>query len=858
MTGEAETGKTMIEKWEIKPDGADKYLYITGTSTDARLVQKKLDGYAASAEDAGAEGYAYRFKLTAAQEPILSKIETAVAEAVEQSKKVTPFIPATLESAAEEQYTAQKITDAAADSMPEDIFDAGTKMHIYEDLQASGAPSEGAGGILDQIIEEKTTFNVFEETSRGLSVPPAAPPITDAAQMESVPEIPSEPVITERTLSQIGKPLDMPASPDAEAEEAPAAPSFKEYDNEFFKHAPAQDNADSAPEDPFEALMGKTSLTSPAKPSAPIIEAEPSAEAEVSMLSEIMPHVSADFENTKSAASISASAAEDSDIFANVGRRLTDTFRLSRPKEDEAASAAPEKTPDIQAGPDKVFDMPQMPEVRQEAVAEEYDSMRDKVFNVTSPQEEPAAPSAPQAPMPAAPVPSAPPPPVPPAPNPGNTQFAPSRAQRVVPNSSLMRGHTRVTGGDKPIDYSVELADRAKHNWPLEIPLVPTYTFDSMIIGANRFAHATAISAIENPGGLYNPLVLYGETGSGKTHFLNAIGFALSKKFGQSGVFLTNGVRFSRGIQRYVAEGQVPKFEEFMRGIKALLIDDIHLTAVNDQNKDVISKCFRDFLAQKKQIVITSKYSPESLVKLEELIDFKLDAGWISELKTASGPNHTKIVKKMLADNNMDLNEEEIRKYFGNMSLGVISRTIKRAKVLAHVADPGNTSAVSSYPALLEKLLAVSGEDTQSAIVLKDFSQIDQIPRFGNGEWGRVGFFYPQDNANMFNWIAYGVGERAKELGVNGSYDMVLKSGYNTTNIISSAFKIANICDNKKLKAAVILGPSADVVPPAIRDNFYDIITHMLEIMLIRCGIINLEKIKAPSAYTKVVAELLR
>ncbi|ACC97718.1 ATPase involved in DNA replication initiation [Elusimicrobium minutum Pei191] len=410
---------------------------------------------------------------------------------------------------------------------------------------------------------------------------------------------------------------------------------------------------------------------------------------------------------------------------------------------------------------------------------------------------------------------------------------------------------------ERSIDHSIELADREKHNWPLEVPLVPTYTFDSMVIGANRFAHATAISVIDNPGNLYNPLVLHGATGTGKTHFLNAIGYALSKKYGQQNIFLTNGVRFSRGIQRYVVEGKINTFEEFVKNTKAVLIDDIHLTAVNEQNREYISKYLNYFLQSNKQIVITSKYPPESLAKLEELINFKLDAGWISELKVATGSNHTRIVKKMLSDNHIDLTEAENEKFFRGMSLSVISRTIKRAKVLSHVLE-SEGKEVPSYPVLFEKLLAVSGEDVESAISVKDFSQITQMPNFGRGEWGKVGFFYPSDNANMMKWIAYSTAERAKEMGINGSFELALKSSYNTSNIISSAFKIANICDNKNLKGAVILGPSIDVCDPSVRENFYDILTHMLEIMLIRCGVINFEKIKAPSTYVKVIAELLK
>ena len=110
----------------------------------------------------------------------------------------------------------------------------------------------------------------------------------------------------------------------------------------------------------------------------------------------------------------------------------------------------------------------------------------------------------------------------------------------------------------------------------------------------------------------------------------------------------------------------------------------------------------------------------------------------------------------------------------------------------------------------------------------------------------------------MMNWMGYALQQRAAELGVTGGFDIAVRSSYATENIISSAFKIANLCDNKKLKGAVILGPALTVCDPSVRENFYDILTHMLEIMLIRCGIINFEDAKAPSTYVKVISELLR
>lgn len=467
------------------------------------------------------------------------------------------------------------------------------------------------------------------------------------------------------------------------------------------------------------------------------------------------------------------------------------------------------------------------------------------------------APMQQPAPQPAVqpvPVPHAPQPAVQPAPV---QQPAPARPAALGPNSTGARVEK-----PKTIDHSIELplSELKKHNWPLEVPLVPTYTLENLVISVNRFAHATTVSVIDAPGKLYNPLVLFGPTGTGKTHFLNAIGYAMSQKLGQENIFMTNGVRLSRGIQRYVMEGNIDKFEKFMDSVKVLLIDDIHLIAVNEQNRVHISNLLNKFLKAQKQIVITSKYPPESLAKLEELINFKLDSGWISELKSAHGPAHFKIVKKMLTDNGIDLTDNQVEAFFGapNITLSTVSRSIRRIKVLEQVIFPGLEGVDRSQVMILEKLLATKGEDKNSAIMKHSPDEITSLPPFGKGEWGRIGFFYPQNSSNMMNWMVYALSERAKELGIEGSFEIAVRSSYATENVISSAFKIANLCDNKKLKGAVILGPSLQVCDPSVRENFYDILTHMLEVMLIRCGIINMEDVSLPSTYVKLISELLR
>lgn len=417
---------------------------------------------------------------------------------------------------------------------------------------------------------------------------------------------------------------------------------------------------------------------------------------------------------------------------------------------------------------------------------------------------------------------------------------------------------TKVDGFDHTIQTS-SIPVYKKSNWSIEMPIVPSYTLENMDMSSNRFAHAAAMSVTDNPGAMYNPFFVFGEGGCGKTHFLNAIGAEFAKKMPQSQIFITNGVRFSRGVQRAIEDNSIGKVKELLDSAKVLIIDDVHLTAVNETNREFISQVLNGFVASKKQLIIASKYPPQGLSRFEELTNFKLSQGWISELKPLRPAHFMKVYTKMAEDAQVELTEAQRIGFFGreNLTLGAIARDIKRAKVLRRrIQDGGNMSI--SYEQLLNSITAISGEDTTSQLGSLDLNSPLSIRRGENTNWGNFGFFFPKDNADKFKWIVYATMRRAKELGIKGGFNFALKSAYSTEHIIASAFKIANICDSKSLKAAVILGPDPKMIQPAIRDNFYDILSHMLEVMMIRCAIISYEDIQKPSTYVKVLGDVLK
>ncbi len=702
----------------------------------------------------------------------------------------------------------------------EDILSAETKYDMFVDVdktpqQAQKVQQQKAQKIVSaQPDGTGLSFNVFEHELKDQTN------IIDVEEVSAITE-----KLPTKTMDAMKKPEDLQTTASAKTD----TQDFQAQQQVIsMPDVPAQEAAEAAAQVPF--TLGASSQ----QPSNRPLMADASSDSlpEEEVLAATMPPKSLDGADDKNALdkTFNLETTFNTEV---IKRQYEKTVSLREgrvsPMEEEAPHMKTilrlKKKPAPQTAAQQT---PQTPEAPQEEGA-----LGQTMFRLRKKQTPPASPAAPQ--------------------------VAPVLKSTMSPQHAADNVRQAKT---KNIDHSIQLpvSELKKHNWPLEVPLVPTYTLKNMVMSVNRFAHATAVSVIESPGKLYNPLVLHGGTGTGKTHFLNALAYAFSQKFGQEHIFMTNGVRLSRGIQRYVMEGNIAKFETFMQSVRALLIDDIHLLAINEQNRAFISKLLNTFLKEHKQIVITSKYPPESLEKLEELINFKLDSGWISELKPATGATHFRIVKKMLSENGVDLNDRQIEEFFGSphMTLGTVTRSIRRLKVLENLMFPGASLEQKSPASILEKLLATKGEDASSALLTKDPASITSINTVGNGEWGRIGFFYPQSSSDMMNWMVYALEQRAKELGIEGGFEIVVRSSYATENIISSAFKIANLCDNKKLKGAVILGPNPNTCDLSVRENFYDILTHMLEIMLIRCGIINFENIRQPSTYVKVISELMR
>ncbi len=169
--------------------------------------------------------------------------------------------------------------------------------------------------------------------------------------------------------------------------------------------------------------------------------------------------------------------------------------------------------------------------------------------------------------------------------------------------------------------------------------LNPRYTFDSFITGErNRLAKDAALKVAHNPGLVYNPLLIYGGTGLGKTHLLHAIGhIALARN---AHVLFASAEQYLSEFVSAIREGKSEDFHNRYRNVDMLLIDDIQTIAGKKQTEESFFHTFNVLHAAHHQIVMTSDRPPKSLDNLEERLCSRFEWGLTANI-TPPDPDKT-------------------------------------------------------------------------------------------------------------------------------------------------------------------------------------------------------------------------
>lgn len=204
-----------------------------------------------------------------------------------------------------------------------------------------------------------------------------------------------------------------------------------------------------------------------------------------------------------------------------------------------------------------------------------------------------------------------------------------------------------IAGAHTTPTYQSDGGTSTKLREPITAPkLNPKYTFDTFIAGeSNRLAYAGALDVSEVPGQRYNPLFIYGDTGTGKTHLLHAIGNAVKDKGLQT--LLISAEQFTNQFVVAIKNNSVHDFQLKFRSADVLLIDDIQFLSGKVQTQECLVHIFNDLYADNRQIVFTGDQPPQAITSIATKLRSRLESGLVAYISPPDMETRLAILQAM-------------------------------------------------------------------------------------------------------------------------------------------------------------------------------------------------------------------
>lgn len=196
--------------------------------------------------------------------------------------------------------------------------------------------------------------------------------------------------------------------------------------------------------------------------------------------------------------------------------------------------------------------------------------------------------------------------------------------------------------------------------------LIPHYTFDSFIEGSsNKESRSAAIACAYMPGKFYNPLFIYGNSGLGKTHLLNAIGNYVLTHYPDKKVHYTTSTDFVSKVVSSIKNNTIEDFKRDLLNVDVLLMDDVQFLAGKEKSHEIFFHIFNDLVNHKKQIVITSDRHPHEIKGLEDRLISRFSSGLSVGVDSPEFETAVAILKSKMEHQSLepDLVDDEVINY---------------------------------------------------------------------------------------------------------------------------------------------------------------------------------------------------
>jgi len=218
-----------------------------------------------------------------------------------------------------------------------------------------------------------------------------------------------------------------------------------------------------------------------------------------------------------------------------------------------------------------------------------------------------------------------------------------------------------------------------------ETNLNPRYTFTNFVVGSfNELANAAALAVADNPGFNYNPLFIYGGTGLGKTHLIQAIGNKIGENSKKKKIRYISSEKFVSAIITAIRTNSMEAFKASLAPIDVLILDDIQFIAGKNKSQEEFFHIFNSLYEKNKQIILSSDRPPNAIAELEDRLKSRFEGGMIADVSLPDYETRMVILKTKLQEKNADLPEDVLDYIATNVKKNIRELEGALNKVLIH------------------------------------------------------------------------------------------------------------------------------------------------------------------------------